>query len=153
MKTNTRWIKTDYWVQSALGLVMVLFILSGLICGLFSVAGFFNSIAGFYYAVFLVLLLFIPIGLWQVISGITHVFQGDKLQKIYLSVVGVYIGIVHLFYNITDYQRLYNDVFLILMGIVALVIAVWKYTVVRADFISLDIIDISKIQNDNLLDA
>jgi hypothetical protein len=143
----------DYWIQSALGLVMVLFILSGLICGLFSCAGFFNSIAGFYYAVFLVLLLFIPIGLWQVISGITHVFQGDKLQKIYLSVVGVYIGIVHLFYNITDYQRLYNDVFLILMGIVALVIAVWKYTVVRADFISLDIIDISKIQNDNLLDA
>jgi hypothetical protein len=153
MKTNSGWIKTDYRVQSVLGFVMILLISSGLLCGLLLLLGLEDWIIGIYYAAFLTLLLFMPLGLWQVISGIIHAFHGDKLQQIYLGVVAIYFSIVYFFYQINDYQRLYNDVFLILMGVIALIIAVWKYTVVRADYISLKIIDVPKTESDDLLDA
>jgi hypothetical protein len=153
MKTNSSWIKTDYRVQSALVLIISSLLLIGLFCGLLIFAGWDEGIWGIYYVVFIVLSLFTPFGLWQVVSGLIHAFNGDKLQRIYLAVVAVYFFIGYSFFQFHNYHHLDTDIFLILMGIIALVIAVWKYTVVRADYISLKIIDVPKVEIDNLLDA
>jgi hypothetical protein len=150
MKTNHWWIKADYRVQSALGLVMILLIVSGLLCWLLSSIGWENI--WMFFSIYFVALMFIPLGLWQVISGIIHAFNGDKLQKTYLLVVFIYFGITFIYLNTSYYIYDFNY-FLIPMSIIALTIAVWKYTVVRADYISLAIINVPKTEMEDLLDA
>jgi cellulose synthase/poly-beta-1,6-N-acetylglucosamine synthase-like glycosyltransferase len=145
MKTNTRWIKTDYHVQTFLGILSAFFLFLSLITFLWKKEMAFIPIC-------LLMLMLIPIGVWQIISGLLNTFKGDKLQKIYLSVVVIYFAVTFIYFD-TSFPLYNANYFLIPMFIIANIIAVWKYTVVRADFISLRIIDMSKIENDSLLDA
>jgi hypothetical protein len=138
MKTNNGWIKTDYHVQTIIGSIIALLTVASVLLW-FSVAQF--AFATVYFAV----LLLIPLGVWQVISGIVGAFDNDRLQQIYIGVIIIYFGI---WYFISAFSLEFYS-----MLAIALIIAVWKYTVVRADFISLRIIDMSKIENDSLLDA
>ena len=80
------------------------------------------------------------------ISGLIYAFNGDRLQQIYLGVVAVYFSF---WFIVPNLVRDYFPITLLL----ALVIAVWKYTIVRADYISLKIIDVPKADDDHLLDA
>jgi hypothetical protein len=138
MKTNHWWIKTDYKVQTAFGYSLIALVLGGALLAFFSKTGFL----GF----FLSLLFLMPIGAWQVISGLIYAFNGDRLQQIYLGVVAVFFGI---WYIVGGFR---SDYFTLLM-VIAVVVAVWKYTVVRADYISLKIIDVPKMGDDNFLGA
>jgi hypothetical protein len=146
MKTNSSWIKTDYHVQTYLGFLGIALLFASLFGCIFS------KEAAFVFGC-LVILLLIPIGAWQVLSGIIYALSGDRLQQIYLCVVAFYFGVVFIFCEIDSIYRVNADIFLIMMGIIAFVIAVWKYTVVRADYISLKIIDVPKVEIENFLDA
>ena len=121
-----------------MGYGLTAFVLGSVLLAFFSEIGFL----GLYFS----FALLIPIGAWQVISGLIYAFKGDRLQQIYLGVVAVYFS----FWFATT--NLVRDCILIFFFI-AVVIAVWKYTVVRADYISLKIIDVPKTDDDNLLDA
>jgi hypothetical protein len=138
MKTNHWWVEIDYKLQTVAGYGFIAFILGSILLTFFSKMGY----AGLY----LSLVLLIPIGAWQVLSGLIYAFKGDRLQQIYLGVVALYFSFWFIIPNaVRDY---FPITFLI-----AFVIAVWKYTVVRADYISLKIIDVPKMGDDNLLDA
>ena len=128
MTTNSWWIRTDYWVQTVIGV--------GILVSAVTVVGLF-------FAMFLL----IPFGAWQVVSGLVAAFKNDRLQQIYLGVVAVYFGFWYL-----TVETMYTNFFFFLM-IIATVIGVWKYTVVRADYKSLDIVTIQEIDNEDLLDA
>lgn len=93
------------------------------------------------------LLLLMPFGVWQVISGLIYAFRNDRLQQIYLGVVAVYFGF---FYLLT--LKMDDSLFFLLL-IIAAIIGVWKYTVVRADYKSLDIVTIQEVDNEDILDA
>ena len=139
MKATSEWIKADYRTQTVLGIALGCLIAgSALIC-LYSIGyGFLGG--------YLAVLFLMPIGAWQVISGLVYAFKGDRLQQIYLGVVAVFFGI---WFAMANLRR---DYFIIMM-LIAVVIAVWKYTVVRADYISLKIIDVPNIEDENLLDV
>ena len=128
MTTNSWWIRTDYWVQTVIGV--------GILVSAATVVGIYFS-----------LLLLIPLGAWQVVSGLVAAFKNDRLQQIYLGVVGVYFGCWYLII-----ETIYTNFFFFLM-IIAVVIGVWKYTVVRADYKSLDIVTIQYLDNEELLDV
>ena len=138
MKTNNGWIKTDYKVQTAFGWGIASMIVCGTIGLLISQSA--------YLILCLALLLLIPIGAWQVLSGLIYALNGDRLQQIYLGVVAIYFGI---WFVTPDLVRDYFP----LVFFIAFIIAVWKYTVVRADYISLKIIDVPKTDDNTLLDA
>jgi hypothetical protein len=70
MVTNSWWIKADYWVQTVLGSCLLLALI---------------SIVGWFFA----LILLGVLGLWQVISGLLGAISGDRLQQIYVVVVGI----------------------------------------------------------------
>jgi hypothetical protein len=127
MIKNSWWIKTDYWVQTVLG-VSILVTAASMI------------------GLFLALMLLIPLGGWQVISGLIAALKGERIQQIYLGVVVAYGCFWYLVPNL-------NAFFFTLMVIIPLVIGVWKYTVVRADYISLKIIDARQIDTNDFLDA
>ena len=127
MTTNSWWIRTDYWVQTVIGV--------GILVSAVTVVGIYFS-----------LFLLIPLGAWQVVSGLVAALKNDRLQQIYLGVIAVYFGF---FYFV---ETIYTNFFVFLM-IIAVVIGVWKYTVVRADYKSLDIVTIQKSDNEDLLDA
>ena len=137
MKTNISWIKTDYKVQTGFGYMIVALIVATIVSFLMTKSFALGM---------LVFLLLMPLGAWQVISGLIYAFSGDRLQQIYLGVVALYfiIGYVGTIY--------YSD-YLPIMLVVAFIIGIWKYTVVRADYKSLDIINVPNIDTDNLLDA
>jgi hypothetical protein len=128
MVTNSWWIKMDYWVQTVLGVGILVTAV---------------SIVGWFYALVLLGLL----GVWQVISGLVGAISGDRLQQIYIVVVAILslYGII----NIPSH----SEVAISAAMLISCVIAVWKYTVVRADYISLSIIDAHQIDINNLLDA
>ena len=128
MTTNSWWIRTDYWVQTVIGV--------GILVSAVTVVGIYFS-----------LLLLIPFGAWQVVSGLVAALKNDRLQQIYLGVVAVYFGCWYLVI-----ETIYSSFFVFLM-IIAVVIGVWKYTVVRADYKSLDIVTIQELDNEDLLDA
>ena len=128
MTTNSWWIRTDYWVQTVIGV--------GILISAVTVVGIYFS-----------LLLLIPLGAWQVMSGLVAAFKNDRLQQIYLGVVAVYFGFWYL-----TVETMYTNFFFFLM-IIAVVIGIWKYTVVRADYKSLDIVTIQELDNEDLLDA
>lgn len=140
MKANHGWVKIDYKIQTVLAYGLAALVLGSTLLAFFSKMG--------YWGFFLSLLLLIPIGAWQVISGLIYAIKGDRLQQIYLGVVAVYFGFWFL-----ALPYAHNDYFPIAAMLIAAIIAVWKYTVVRADYISLSIIDVPKIDNENLLDA
>lgn len=127
MTTNSWWIRTDYWVQTVIGV--------GILVSAVTVVGIYFS-----------LFLLIPLGAWQVVSGLVAALKNDRLQQIYLGVIAVYFGF---FYFV---ETIYTNFFVFLM-IIAVVIGVWKYTVVRADYKSLDIVTIQEVDNEDLLDA
>ena len=127
MTTNSWWIRTDYWVQTVIGV--------GILVSAVTVVGIYFS-----------LFLLIPLGAWQVVSGLVAALKNDRLQQIYLGVIAVYFGF---FYFV---ETIYTNFFVFLM-IIAFVIGVWKYTVVRADYKSLDIVTIQEVDNEDLLDA
>ncbi len=127
MKTHIFWIKTDYWVQTILG---------G--CILVAVA----SLIGWMIA----LILLLPFGAWQLLSGLIAAIKGDKLQIIYLIVASI---ILTLCYNNLNVR---TEITLLILILISIPIAVWKYTVTRADYISLDIIDVPN-SDENVLDA
>jgi hypothetical protein len=129
MKTNIGWIKLDYWVQTILGCCIVAFAVS--VVGLF-----------------VALIFLIPFGAWQVISGLVSALRGDRIQQIYLSVVTI-----HLSLWFGSYTMDVGAFLIIPLILVAIIIGIWKYTVIRADYISLDIIDVPNTDTDNLLDA
>lgn len=135
MKTNSKWIKTDYKVQT-----VFCYAILGLIAATFISFLFTQSPA----LGMLPLLLLIPLGIWQVISGLINALNGDRLQQIYLGVVALYftIGYFGIGY--------YSDYLVTMMMVIVVIIAIWKYTVVRADYISLDIIS---VPDTDLLDA
>ncbi len=139
MKANSEWVKTDYKIQTFLGAVLCFLVLGSVLICLFS-----REVA--FVGGCLAVLFLMPIAVWQVISGLVYAFKGDRLQQIYLGVVAVFFGIWY-------FAAVYHSDFLVLMLIIAAIIAVWKYTVVRADYISLKIIDVPNIDNTNLLDA
>jgi uncharacterized membrane protein YpjA len=139
MKTNSSWIKTDYHVQTFVGFL-------GIVLLPLSLVSFLLSTEAAMIFVCLAILALIPIGVWQVISGVFYALNGDRLQQIYLGVVAFYFSIWYLAIK-SD-----TDCAIPLMAI-AVTIAVWKYTVVRADYISLDIIDVPKLEIEELLDA
>ena len=86
MKMNSGWVKTDYKVQTLMAYIMGLLILgSALIC-------LFSREFAFLSACFVVLFL-MPVGAWQVISGLFYAFKGDRLQQIYLGVVIIFWSI------------------------------------------------------------
>ena len=128
MTTNSWWIRTDYWVQTVIGV--------GILVSAVTVVGIYFS-----------LFLLIPLGAWQVVSGLVAALKNDRLQQIYLTVVAVYFGFWYL-----NVETIYTNFFVFLM-IIAVVIGVWKYTVVRADYKSLDIVTIQEVDNEDLLDA
>ncbi|MDZ7879262.1 MAG: hypothetical protein U5L45_16390 [Saprospiraceae bacterium] len=150
VKTNNTFIKTDYHIQSFIGLAISFFLAIALICGLLML--FKLDSGNGVFSGFFSLLLLIPLGAWQVLSGVVYALNGDRLQQIYLGVVAIYFGIL---YTFTTFSTGNTDIFIWLMGFVAVVIAVWKYTVVRADYISLDIIAVSEraISETDVLDA
>lgn len=129
MTTNSWWIRTDYYVQTVIGVCIL------------AVAA---SVVGIYFAVPLLM----PLGAWQVISGIVAAFKNDRLQQIYLGVVVVYFGFWYLLVLENP-----NDSGFIVLLVIAFVIGLWKYTVARADYKSLDIITVQDIDNEDLLDA
>ena len=129
MTTNSWWIRTDYWVQTVIGV--------GILISAVTVVGVYFS-----------LLLLMPLGAWQVVSGLVAAFKNDRLQQIYLGVVAVYFGFWYLLVS----ENADAGTFIFLLSI-ASIIGVWKYTVVRADYKSLDIITIQNLDNEELLDA
>ena len=128
MTTNSWWIRTDYWVQTVIGV--------GILVSAVTVVGIYFS-----------LLLLIPLGAWQVVSGLVAALKNDRLQQIYLGVVAVYFGFCYLI------KEAYDSSLFVFLMIIAVVIGVWKYTVVRADYKSLDIVTIQDLDNEDLLDA
>ncbi len=146
MKTNIGWIKTDYKVQKALGFFMLLLTLSAIFGWLAHLAKLEQGFNWALLSICLAILLLAPLGAWQVLSGLIYALGGDKLQQIYLAVVGFY------FVAWSFAVSVKSDLFYVLFA-VAFVIAVWKYTVVRADYISLKIIDVPKVEIEDLLDA
>jgi hypothetical protein len=86
MKTNNNWIKTDYRIQSILGGAILLLTVVGAFLWLLTKDFAFLSFA-------LALLLLMPLGAWQVISGLIDALKGDPLQQIYLGVVSFYFTI------------------------------------------------------------
>ena len=124
MTTNSWWIRTDYWVQTVIGV--------GILVSAVTVVGIYFS-----------LFLLIPLGAWQVVSGLVAALKNDRLQQIYLGIVAVYLGFCY------SVKENFVDYFMI----IAVVIGVWKYTVVRADYKSLDIVTIQNLDNEDLLDA
>jgi hypothetical protein len=145
MKTNRGWIKTDYCVQTLIGRLIFLLIIWAVCCLLLGVAGFDKGFSYIFLPISLVLVFLIPLGIWQVISGIVSAFDNDRLQQIYVSVVIVYFSI---WYFIAPFSIEFY-----FMLAIAIIIAVWKYTVVRADYISLAIIDMPKESENDALDA
>ena len=138
MKANHWWVEIDYKIQTVLGYGLIAFVLGSALIAIFSYIGYL----GLYVSLFIL----VPVGAWQVISGLIYAFNGDRLQQIYLGVVAVYFSFWFIVPNLV------RDYFLITL-LLALVIAVWKYTIVRADYISLKIIDVPKADDDHLLDA
>jgi hypothetical protein len=140
MKTNVKWIETDYWIETLLGLAII---------GLTSLC--LIALVVFPWFIYILLsvdaILIIILGVWQLLSGIINALNGDRLHKIYIAVSAVFFFVFYLcgVFNL--------ELMIGLMLIIALVIAVWKYTVVRADYISLQIIDVPKTESDDLLDA
>jgi hypothetical protein len=128
MMKNSWWIKTDYWVQTVL------------ICCILASAA---TIIGLYLA----LLLLMFFGAWQIISGFVGAVKGDRLQQIYFFVVILYF----VFGGIGSNAR--SPVPMIVILLIALVIGIWKYTVTRADYICLEIIDTPNTDTNDLLDA
>ena len=137
MKTNISWIKTDYKVQTGFGYMIVALIVATIVSFLMTKSFALGM---------LVFLLLMPLGAWQVISGLIYALNGDRLQQIYLGVVALYFTIGYV-------GTIYHSDYLPIMLVVALIIGIWKYTVVRADYKSLDIINVPNIDTDNLLDA
>ena len=129
MTTNSWWIRTDYWVQTVIGV--------GILVTAASVVG-----------LGITLFLLIPLGAWQVMSGLVAALKNDRLQQIYLGVVVVYFG----FWYLLAIEKL-NPIGFIFLLIIAFIIGAWKYTVVRADYKSLDIITIQELDNEHFLDA
>lgn len=129
MKTTIWWIRTDFWLQTIVGSCILLSAL---------------SIVGFGLA----LLLLIPFGALQVISGLVQAFRGDRLQQIYLGVVLIYLALGYFLLNSSAPFNAF-----IPMLLLAAVIGVWKYTVVRADYNSLSFISAPDLEHDDLLDA
>ena len=129
MTTNSWWIRTDYWVQTVIGV--------GILVSAASVVG-----------LGITLFLLIPLGAWQVMSGLVAALKNDRLQQIYLGVVAVYFG----FWYLLAIEKL-NPIGFIFLFIIAFIIGVWKYTVVRADYKSLDIVTIQDLENEDLLDT
>jgi hypothetical protein len=127
MKTNIAWIKLDYWVQTILGCCI-------LACAI--------SIVG----LFVAFIFLIPFGIWQVISGVVSALRGDRIQQIYLSV-----ATIHLSLWFGSYTMDVGAYLIIPLIVVAIIIGIWKYTVVRADYISLDIISVP--DTEHILDA
>ncbi len=138
MKANHWWVEIDYKIQTVLGYGLIAFVLGSALIAIFSYIGYL----GLYVSLFIL----VPVGAWQVISGLIYAFNGDRLQQIYLGVVAVYFSF---WFIVPNLVRDYFPITLLL----ALVIAVWKYTIVRADYISLKIIDVPKADDDHLLDA
>ncbi len=149
MKTNIKFIKTDYWAQTILGSIILSSILSALVGWALNAIGWKSGLIWGYQSICFALLLLAPFGAWQVISGLINALNGDRLQKIYLGVVTVYFGIVYVYYKFC-YGLIEDYIFLIMMATIAIIIAIWKYTVVRADYISLDIIS---VPDSDILDA
>lgn len=145
MKGNTDWIKTDYRVQTIIGRLILLLILCAVCCLFLGIAGLDYIFSYAFLPISLALISLIPLGIWQIISGLINASTGDRLQQIYLSVVIVYFCI---WYFIAPFSL---GFYIIL--VIAIIIAVWKYAVVRADYISLSIIDVSKAVENDLLDA
>jgi hypothetical protein len=136
MKTNHFWIKTDYKVQTGFGLVILALIVATIVSFLLTQSFALGLIVAF---------LLMPLGAWQVISGLIYAFNGDRLQQIYLGVVALYFTIGY------GGGTVYHSDYLPIMLVVALIIAIWKYTVVRADYISLNIISVP--HTEHILDA
>jgi hypothetical protein len=153
MKTNSSWIKADYHVQTYIGLVAVLLLSSAIICLLLVLFGWADAVMWVYLSVSFSLFLLFPFGIWQVVSGFIYAINGDRLQQIYLGVIATYFSLAYAFFKFDSLHREYEDAFLLLMSIIAVIIAVWKYTVVRADYISLKIIDVPKVEIEDFLDA
>jgi hypothetical protein len=128
MVTNSWWIKMDYWVQTVLGC-----------CILVAAATFIG--------LYLALSLLIPLGAWQVLSGLVYAIKGERLQQIYIGVVSIYFGVWYVSWWLESFEVS------IAFMLIALPIGAWKYTVVRADYICLGIIDTPKIEANTLLDA
>lgn len=139
MKTNSQWIKTDYRIQTILGGAILLLTLVGAFLWLFSKDFGFLALC-------LALLLLMPLGAWQVISGLIDALKNDRLQQIYLGVVSFYFSIWY-------FSAMYHSDYFALMLVIAAIIAVWKYTVIRADYISLNIISVPKTGENDILDA
>jgi hypothetical protein len=128
MKANSWWIKTDYWMQTVMGV------------GILITAA---SLIGWMFA----LILLIPFGAWQLLSGLIAALYGDRLQQIYLVVASLIL--VLCYFNL-DVR---TETTLLVLIIVSIPIGIWKYTVARADYISLNIIAVADIDHDDLLDA
>jgi hypothetical protein len=126
MVTNSWWIKTDYWVQTVLGICI-------LVCAA-SIVGLMGTF-----------ILLIPLGAWQVISGLIAALRNDRIQQIYLVVIVIHLSLWFSSYTINAGQYL-----IIPLIIAAIIIGIWKYTVIRADYISLKIISVPET---DLLDA
>jgi hypothetical protein len=139
MKTNNNWIKTDYRIQSILGGAILLLTLAGGVLWLLAKDFAFLALC-------LALLLLMPLGAWQVISGLIDALKGNRLQQIYL-------GVVTFYFTIWYFTAVYHSDYFPLMMVMAVIIAVWKYTVVRADYISLNIIAVPNIAENDILDA
>jgi hypothetical protein len=143
MKTNIAWIKTDYKVQTAIGFLILLLSLIAAIGWFIHLTGSGLNVIWAFQSICLALVLFAPLGAWQVLSGLIYALGGDKLQQIYLAVVAIYFVSWGFAYSLK------SDLLYFLL-VIALVIAIWKYTVVRADYISLDIIS---VPDSDILDA
>ena len=91
-------------------------------------------------------ILLIPLGIWQVISGLVSAFRGERIQQIYLGVV-----VIHLSLWFSCFSNNFGEYLIIPLMLIAATIAIWKYTVVRADYISLKIIQ--KVEVPDILDA
>ena len=129
MGTNSWWIKTDYWVQTVIG------------CGILISA---ITIVGLLVA----FILLIPLGIWQVISGLVSALRGDRIQQIYLGVVVIYLSLWF-----SSFSNNFGEYLIIPLMLIATTIAIWKYTLARADYISLKIVEVPEIENQDLLDA
>jgi hypothetical protein len=147
MGTNSWWIKTDYWVQTVLGGTILLLAASALLGSLSVFLGWKDGFMWVYGSLCLAFLFLIPLGIWQIISGFVSAVKGDYLQQIYLFVVILYF----IFWGIG--LNALSPIPMIVCMFIALIIGVWKYTVTRADYICLSIIDVPNIDADDLLDA
>ena len=131
METKYVLLRTDYWLQTIMGIMIIVF-------GI--------SIIGITFG----LLLAMPFGAWQVISALIFgITNQDKRRFYYLACVGLYFSALYFTNGIEGFR----DLGFIFYAVIAAILGVWYYILTRKDFKNFNPKAYLDERNDNILDA